>query len=518
VDRHSPSYLRRSIIAVLAMQALSTNTFAAEYACLSPRAILPHETWDLSAPADNDALFDMARDAIDHWSSTAELNVWTASVLQTLIARERRSARGYVQYARLMMKAQSVQRLTMNPFAYDLAYESLRRAFEFDPESPDAWLTLAEFEMRRKPDEKSFGRSDAQEHALLQAYKFAANGPALNLAWARLSERRFDHATAARYAKRVLASKDRATDVQLADAEAFLAHVARHDDEIESAERHLEQAIRLEPDNPYHWIDYSALLLEENGDTKRAVVAAREGICIYPTWRGEQALAFALYNDWALDNVAVVEPDTHDPRVAEAYVLYDDLKNVMGYSAEHAALAPLVDVFIRMGADPDSRDPQDGETALEDAVRQGDLETARRLIELGADVNTIGNDFSVLGGAVLNGDRAMAHLLLEAGADINLQWPQGTALLVAVRIENLAMVRYLLAAGADPNLGDDNGETPLSALVHAEGRLDFARALLEAGADPNQRLPNDLTLAEYAARFGDPKLAALLVEAEGERP
>lgn len=74
-------------------------------------------------------------------------------------------------------------------------------------------------------------------------------------------------------------------------------------------------------------------------------------------------------------------------------------------------------------------------------------------------------------------------------------------------------IRRLLQLGADPNYDDGDGFPSLIAAL-TSGRGDYVEileALLAAGADVNQHGHNDYTPLHFAASYGDPGLAELLL-------
>lgn len=87
--------------------------------------------------------------------------------------------------------------------------------------------------------------------------------------------------------------------------------------------------------------------------------------------------------------------------------------------------------LLDSGADPDSRDPEGGATALQIAAKAGCLPVVRKLIESGADVNFTapsdeldehGRPFvmdTALTAALDNDHLEVAQLLLQAGAHLN---------------------------------------------------------------------------------------------------
>jgi ankyrin repeat protein len=121
-----------------------------------------------------------------------------------------------------------------------------------------------------------------------------------------------------------------------------------------------------------------------------------------------------------------------------------------------------------------------GFTALLLAVRDGQMDAVRALVEGGADVNQ-----------VREGDVTSPMLL----AAINGHYD---------------MVKFFLDNGADPNLASTDGATPLYAVINKEwaprsrhpqptyhrqqelSYLELMEALLEGGADPNARLLGNL--------------------------
>jgi len=134
---------------------------------------------------------------------------------------------------------------------------------------------------------------------------------------------------------------------------------------------------------------------------------------------------------------------------------------------------------------------QGGFTALHYAAREGHVETARMLLDSGADIDE------------------------ASGGD------QSTPLLVAVINGNYDLALELLERGADPNLVSDDGAGPLFATLNIEwslrtwypqpqmfrsqkaSYLELMEALLVAGADPNQRTSTHIWYAAYnAGRMG----------------
>jgi ankyrin repeat protein len=160
--------------------------------------------------------------------------------------------------------------------------------------------------------------------------------------------------------------------------------------------------------------------------------------------------------------------------------------------------------------------PRGGSTPLLFAARSGDAESARMLIEAGANVNeTLPDGASALVIAAHSGHTGTATVLLEQGADPNATEVGYTALHAAVLRSDLALVNALLAHKANPNAQITRGmpvrrtsqdfELPKTLLGATPYLLaakfleaDIMRALAAGGADT--RLPmNDGATALLAA-------------------
>jgi ankyrin repeat protein len=181
--------------------------------------------------------------------------------------------------------------------------------------------------------------------------------------------------------------------------------------------------------------------------------------------------------------------------------------------------------------------PHGNWTPLMYAARQGSLETARTLVDAGANLNLTDPDSTTaLMFAILNSHYDTAALLAERGADPNITDTSGTAALYATvdmntlgevyghpgrpsssKVTALDLMKVLLAHGADPNArlrtptlqrahtpGEptlNEGSTPLMRAAK-NGDSAAIRLLLEHGADPNARAKNGTTALMFAAGIG----------------
>lgn len=108
----------------------------------------------------------------------------------------------------------------------------------------------------------------------------------------------------------------------------------------------------------------------------------------------------------------------------------------------------------------------DGWTPLHLSAFFGHFETAKYLINHGADVNAKSTNSSAnmpIHAAVAGRKFPLVQLLLEHQADPNVKQEGGwTPLHQAVQQFDKSMVELLLDHGADPNIQRDNGQTPLT--------------------------------------------------------
>ena len=172
--------------------------------------------------------------------------------------------------------------------------------------------------------------------------------------------------------------------------------------------------------------------------------------------------------------------------------------------------ADAVRALLDAGADNvDARESSRGQTALMWAVAQGHPDVVRVLVEYGADVHARTESRSLLvslggrgaeragnlplGGftpllfAARQGSVDSARLLLDAGADVNETAPDGASVLVVASFSGHgALAGFLLSRGAEPNAGGAGYTALHTAVLRADAPL--VKTLLAYGADPDVRL------------------------------
>ena len=128
-----------------------------------------------------------------------------------------------------------------------------------------------------------------------------------------------------------------------------------------------------------------------------------------------------------------------------------------------------------------------------------------------------GGGLTALVFAAREGDIDSARRLLAAGADVNQATEYGwTPLLTAVNNRNYQLAKLLLESGADPNIANKGGWTPLYLATdnrNIEGgdypvprpdmdHLEMIQLLLEKGANPNARIKdNTLTRTIFTMQW-----------------
>jgi ankyrin repeat protein len=152
------------------------------------------------------------------------------------------------------------------------------------------------------------------------------------------------------------------------------------------------------------------------------------------------------------------------------------------------------------------------------AVKNRDVETARRLLTQRVDVNAAqGDGATALHWAAHRDDLAIADLLVRAGARVNVSDDVGTTPLhLACTNRSAPMVERLLAAGANPQATLTGGETVLMTCARA-GDATAVNALLHRGADVNAReQAHQQTALMWAVAERHPDVVQLLIDARAD--
>jgi len=183
------------------------------------------------------------------------------------------------------------------------------------------------------------------------------------------------------------------------------------------------------------------------------------------------------------------------------------------------------------------------------AAENGDSSEVNRLIDSGAEINSVTDDgVSALMYAAQNGHDEIVNILMDRGADPDLRSFNGfSALVAAIRQGNLSTAELLIRKGADVNLPDFNDVTPLmyacaydyymsdmliyygadiekqdnkgyNALIAAciNNNYELAVLLIKAGIQINIRDNKLWTALHHSAYLGYDNIAELLILAGAE--
>jgi uncharacterized protein len=236
-------------------------------------------------------------------------------------------------------------------------------------------------------------------------------------------------------------------------------------------------------------------------------------------------------------------------------------------TAARAGNADAVKILVDRGADVNARENYKGQTALMWAAAERHPDVVKVLLAHGADWKVRSFDretklpklsaassvtpfarggFTAFLFTAREGDIESAKVMLDAGVDIDQTDVDGTnALVVSIMNKKYTFAKFLLDRGANPNLADDKGRAALYAAVDIRNEdysampsrkeddpmpsLDLVKALLARGANPNAQLTKnlpgrsgmdsgDITLDEgttplmRAARSGDATAMRALLE------
>ncbi|KAJ9613281.1 hypothetical protein H2200_003223 [Cladophialophora chaetospira] len=176
-------------------------------------------------------------------------------------------------------------------------------------------------------------------------------------------------------------------------------------------------------------------------------------------------------------------------------------------------LTAHVTFLVRNGADPNQTDLE-FRTSLSQAIIHRQLEVARLLLELGADIEQSTNfkGESMLVTASRSGEVSTVDILLNLGACVESRDTTGsTPLIQAVSNQHTAVADRLLQAGADPNAKDQGGRTPLILAAKA-GYCHIVTGLIERGANLEDTDEAGNTPLRWAAHGGFQTVINILLE------
>ena len=177
-------------------------------------------------------------------------------------------------------------------------------------------------------------------------------------------------------------------------------------------------------------------------------------------------------------------------------------------SAENSA--KITEMLIGKADKNIINDSLEGKTPLIIAVGNSYIDTAKILIENGANINAVDIEgWSALSYAVNNGDIEIAKLLLENKAKIKDE------LLIAIKspiVESrINMMKLLIDNKANINYTDENGFNPLNIAIES-GDMELTKFLITNGANVNSLMQDGVSLIGYAIAQNNMDLLQILIE------
>ncbi|XP_065838890.1 serine/threonine-protein phosphatase 6 regulatory ankyrin repeat subunit B-like isoform X2 [Oscarella lobularis] len=172
-----------------------------------------------------------------------------------------------------------------------------------------------------------------------------------------------------------------------------------------------------------------------------------------------------------------------------------------------------VDLFVERGCNIEAKNDL-GNGALACACLGGDLEIVKKVIGMGLSVNeTHENDYISLHCACDCGDHvAIATYLIENGANIEAENIFGqTPFLLACYCQRVGVVDLLISKGCNIYAKDKDGDGAL-ALASLNGNVELAEKLIQLGLDVNEAQRGGYTSLHLACAKGHLELADFLIQ------
>jgi ankyrin repeat protein len=242
----------------------------------------------------------------------------------------------------------------------------------------------------------------------------------------------------------------------------------------------------------------------------------------FPSWRALKEHVDSLTVDGQLFEAAQTGDVSKlrallDAHPAKLYVRNQPYEHTLLHIAAHNGRLEVVELLLKRGIDPNTREKGDNTYALHWAAAAGHLDVVRVLADAGGDVVGDGDDHAlqVIGWATgWEGcddatHRALADFLISRGAQHHIY--------SAMALNDAEEVRRVVANDpsqlARPQSHNEDFRLPLHFAVHKKLR-GMIVLLLELGADPLGTDASGFTAAAYAT---DPEIDVPILEAIRQR-
>lgn len=189
-----------------------------------------------------------------------------------------------------------------------------------------------------------------------------------------------------------------------------------------------------------------------------------------------------------------------------------------------------VSMLLSHGADVNAKEAYKGQTALMWAAAEHHPDIVRVLLQHGADWKVISSyretklpklsaasavspmsrgGFNAFSFAAREGDIETAKVMLESGVDVNLpDIDNASPLVISIMNKQYTFAKFLLDRGADPNIADVKGRAALYAAIDMRNEdwsalplrqqkdpmpsMELIKAILARGGNPNTKLTHNL--------------------------
>lgn len=222
--------------------------------------------------------------------------------------------------------------------------------------------------------------------------------------------------------------------------------------------------------------------------------------------------------------------------------------NAMGTTplmlASASGVTDAVESLLEHGADVNARESAYGQTALMFAAALNRADVIRLLASRGAELDVTSEVQPLYGGSRRGGPTAMGgntalqlaaregqldavRALVESGVNVNQvsALDQMSAMTTAIMNSHFDVGKFLLDQGADPKLVSSGGLAPLYAAIDAEyaqrtwypplstdqeqiTHVELVKALIDRGADVNTRLSEELWFRDFGGGGGPSSVGA----------
>ena len=168
----------------------------------------------------------------------------------------------------------------------------------------------------------------------------------------------------------------------------------------------------------------------------------------------------------------------------------------------------MIKFFLENKIATEYKDKRDNLSPFHRAVKEGQFEVARLLIDHGVNMESRNEfDNTPIVTAAFEGHLEIVKLLLEQGIDINSKGGKGYSMLhFAVEDFNFEIVEFLLEKGANVNARTGKNNTPLHSACngsdHHLKRNKVTEILLEHGADISAINAAGATPLHFASEYG----------------